>query len=171
MWCWTRWNIVGVPIIHWVWPQVAIRTGRHPFACHYWRIALRSFFRYFGGFCVLVSRQRGFGIFFSTPLESVTTNKHSSVLHRLIGRVMDFTDASRTEPNTRSPLVQRTNLNKRPLHNTTDILFAGFWAKDDLDTITLLPLSSSLCGLRFHFCLMIKYSRHKLCDCQMSQLI
>lgn len=37
--------------------------------------------------------------------EKVSTNKHSRVLHRLIGRVMDFTDSSRSEPNTQSPPV------------------------------------------------------------------
>lgn len=60
---------------------------------------------------VLLLSHKGFGIhhFLSHTFERVTTNKHSSVLCRLIGRVMDFTDFSKTEPNTDSPLVQRAN--------------------------------------------------------------
>lgn len=88
--------------------MAAFGSSMYPFSCDYWRIAVRSFF---SGLCVLLLAPKGYRIhyFFTHTFKRVTTNKHSSVLCRLIGKVMDFTDSSRTEPNTSTPFVQRVN--------------------------------------------------------------
>lgn len=83
----------------------------------------------FSGLCVLLLAHKGYRIhyFFAHTFKRVTTNTHSSVLCRLIGKVMDFTDSSRTEPNTSAPFVQRANwLVWTKLHGTTQQTFF-FW--------------------------------------------
>lgn len=101
LWRWTRGDVVGVTSIQWVGPPRRLFiSSQYPFACDYWIIAVRSFFFLNSVFYYWHMRNLECVVFLAHTFVRVTTNKHSSVLCKLIGRVMDFTDSSRTEPNT-----------------------------------------------------------------------